>query len=128
MEKEKKYYIPAGKEKIYVDKELFDEFNKMRSSQAYYNNRYRDNTCELKEEAIAEHVDGVEEEILKKYMLKQLYKSIKALSCEQRQVIYLIFFENMSERKAAKKLGIKQYQVHRIKERALKNIKDKIIF
>lgn len=128
MKSENKYYIPAGKEKVYVEKEIFDEFNKVRSSQAYYNNRYRENTCELKEEALAEYADGVEDELIKKCMIKQLYRAIKALETKERKVIYLIFFENMSERKAALRLGIKQYQVHRIKERALKNLKEKIIF
>lgn len=41
MKKINKYYIPAGRKKIYVEKSLFDEYNRLRRKQAYSNNKYR---------------------------------------------------------------------------------------
>lgn len=125
---EKRYYIPAGSRKVYVTKEIFDEFNRLRSSQAYYNNKYRDNTCELKEEAVMPKTESVEDEILKKCLLQQLRKALSELDPEEVKIIHLIYFEDMTERKAAEILEMKQYQVHRLKEKTLKKIKSKIIF
>lgn len=124
----KKCYIPVGSKKVYVTKEIFDEFNRLRSRQAYYNNRYRDNTCELKEEGIMPKAESVEDVILKKCLMAQLDKALHELEQEELSVIHLIFFEDMSERKAAEVMKMKQYQVHRIKEKTLKKIKNKIIF
>ena len=46
---EKKRYIPVKGRKIYVEKDLFDEYNRIRSRQCYHNNKYAAATCELKE-------------------------------------------------------------------------------
>lgn len=67
----------------------------------------------------------MEEHLLKKCLKKQLYNAVESLGGEEKRVIYLIFFEEMSERKTAEVMGLKQYRVHRIKERALKKLKEK---
>ena len=55
--------------------------------------------------------------------LKTAFSSLKKL---QRKVIYYIFEKDLTQTKIARKLGISQRQVSRIKESALKELKESI--
>ena len=55
--------------------------------------------------------------------LKTAFSSLKKL---QRKVIYYIFQKDLTQTKIARKLGISQRQVSRIKESALKELKESI--
>lgn len=123
---ERKYYIAAAGRKVYVKKELFDEYNRMRSRQAYHSNRYRENTCAINEEVCSYTAEGPEEELIKDQAREELICALRLLDDEEKEVIRLIFFEDMTERKAAEVMETKQYRVHRIKERALKKLREKI--
>jgi RNA polymerase sigma-B factor len=55
-----------------------------------------------------------------------LRKSMKNLKKIQRKVIYYIFEKDLTQTKIARKLGISQRQVSRIKESALKELRENI--
>jgi RNA polymerase sigma-B factor len=46
------------------------------------------------------------------------------LTLKQQQVIKMIFYQEMTEKETAEKLGISQPAVHNIKNRALKKMKE----
>ena len=71
---EKKRYIPVKGRKIYVEKELFDEYNRIRSRQCYHNNKYAAATCELKESDQDRHCESVEETVTVSYTHLDVYK------------------------------------------------------
>ena len=45
------------------------------------------------------------------------------LSVEEREIIQMIFFEELTEREVAKKQGISQVAVHKRKQRILSKLK-----
>ena len=55
--------------------------------------------------------------------LKTAFSKLKKL---QRKVIYYIFEKDLTQTKTARKLGMSQRQVSRIKESALKELKESI--
>lgn len=123
---EKKYYIPVGKEKVYVEKEMFDEFNRIRSRQAYSNNKYRNNTFPILESDENILLSNAEDEAIKNIEYAVLYKAIEKLDEKERDIIKWIFFENKTEQEIAKKSNVSQKTINRYKVKILKKLKDLI--
>lgn len=80
---EKKRYIPVKGRKIYVEKELFDEYNRIRSRQCYSNNKYAAATCELKENDQDRHCESVEETVMRDFDKNQLMQAIRTLPLDR---------------------------------------------
>ncbi len=82
---------------------------------------------DLEEENATELVDylvarlgkhrGIEEDIL-------LYEILSQLSSQQRMVITKVMLERHSEREVAQQLGISKQAVNRIKQRAIRRLRD----
>ena len=120
---EKKRYILVEGRKIYVEKELFDEYNRIRSSQCYYNNKYAASTCELKENDRDRLCESVEDTIMRDFDRSQLMRAIKTLSLQEQEILYWIYVENYSEVKAGSKLGINSKTLHSQKLRILEKLR-----
>lgn len=120
---DKKYYIPVGKEKVYVEKELFDEFNKTRSSQAYSNNKYRNNTFPILESDENILLSNAEDEAIKNIEYENLYKAIEMLDEKDKEIIKMIFFEDKSEREISRQLKMPQTTINYRKNIILKKLK-----
>lgn len=103
---EKKRYIPVKGRKIYVEKDLFDEYNRIRSRQCYHNNKYAAATCELKETDQDRHCESVEETVMRDFDKNQLMRAIRTLPLKEQEILYWIYVENLSEVKAGRKLGV----------------------
>lgn len=65
----------------------------------------------------------VEETAISHALANQLHHCIAQLPTLERKIIYALFFEAMSERKAAKALGMPHMTVHNRKISALKRLK-----
>ena len=117
---EKKRYIPVKGRKIYVEKELFDEYNRIRSRQCYSNNKYAAATCELKENDQDRHSESVETTVMRDFDKKQLMQAIRTLSLKEQEILYV---ENLSEVKAGRKLGVNSKTLHSQKQRILKKLR-----
>lgn len=59
------------------------------------------------------------EEIVQSVLLKMV---ISILPSSEKQIVKLIFFDELSEREVAKKLNLPKTKVHRLKARALKSL------
>ena len=64
-----------------------------------------------------------EEGILNRMLLQQL---LECLDKDERQLIYLRYFQNETQSEVGKKLGISQVQVSRMEKRILKQLREKI--
>ena len=84
---EKKRYIPVKGRKIYVEKELFDEYNRIRSRQCYHNNKYAAATCELKETDQNRHCESVEETVMRDFDKNQLMQAIRTLPLTEQEIL-----------------------------------------
>lgn len=67
-----------------------------------------------------EEEEHQEEKILNHMMLKQL---LETLDKEERQLIYLRYFQNQTQSAVGKKLGISQVQVSRLEKRIIENLR-----
>ena len=63
--------------------------------------------------------DEPEDIVVEKLMAEKLHSCIAKLTNDERQLIYMLFFDNCSERETAQKLGISSMTVHNKKERIL---------
>lgn len=70
-----------------------------------------------------EEKEAQEEKILNRMMLEQLLKSLEK---EARQLIYLRYFANKTQKEVGKELGISQVQVSRMEKKILQTLRGKI--
>lgn len=69
-----------------------------------------------------EEEEHQEEKILNHMMLKQL---LETLDKEERQLIYLRYFQNQTQSEVGKILGISQVQVSRLEKRIIENLRER---
>lgn len=74
-------------------------------------------TFELQSEALADT------ELYRKEQNRQLYRAMEKLKAEYREVIYLIYFENMSYRDAAAVMTKSEQQITNLVHRGKKSLK-----
>lgn len=70
-----------------------------------------------------EEKESQEEKVLDRMVLGQL---LNELEKEERQIIYLRYFENKTQSEIGKTLGISQVQVSRLEKKILKRMRDKM--
>ena len=63
---------------------------------------------------------GMEDEVVERLALRS---AIDALPERERQVIFLRFYKNLTQDRAAKVLGVSQVQVSRIERRAVEHLR-----
>ena len=125
MEKKKNYILARGK-KVYVDKEIFDEYNRLRRRQSYSNNKYRSNTLPILQADENIQSANAEDEAIDNLMTENLLRTISSLSSEKRELIRLYYFDGLSERRISEVLGIPQSTLSYRKERLLAKLKKMI--
>lgn len=64
--------------------------------------------------------DGIEDEVIERLSLRA---AIDTLPPRERQVIFLRFYKNLTQEKAAAVLGVSQVQVSRIERRAMEHLR-----
>ncbi len=75
---------------------------------------------------IADGGVNVDDIVLKKESLQELWTSLSSLAKRQKEVIYLFYIENMSMVEISKKLQISYRTVVNTKTKAIKNLKSRI--
>ena len=60
---------------------------------------------------------------LEQMKIEALYQAISALSAEEQALVQGLFFEGMTEREYAEKMGVYRNAIHEKKVRAIKKIK-----
>lgn len=75
------------------------------------------------QDILVDEEQDVEEIVEKNIMLNKLNDCLSLLSAEEKELIQMIFFEELTEREIAKKQGISQVAVHKKKQRVLNKLK-----
>jgi RNA polymerase sigma factor (sigma-70 family) len=68
--------------------------------------------------------ESVEDAVLRKLAEDDLHRALKKLTDEENALIYALFYEGMTERAYAKKLGVYPNAVHKKKQRILKKLRE----
>lgn len=118
MTKEK--YIYVRKEKIEIENDMFNEFNKLVCRQKYSERRYMNNTIPL--EMIADGIN-IEDEAINKIMIEKLHQALKQLTDEEYSLISELFFNGRSERNLSREWEIHPMTIHSRKRKILEKLK-----
>lgn len=68
--------------------------------------------------------ESVEDAVLRKLAEVELRRALETLTDEEYALIYALFYEGMTERAYAKKLGVSHVAVHKKKQHILKKLKE----
>ncbi|MFI3171915.1 MAG: SigF/SigG family RNA polymerase sporulation sigma factor [Eubacteriales bacterium] len=68
-------------------------------------------------------VDGQEDEIVNKLLLRQI---LETLEIEERRLVHLRYFLNMTQTEVGRELGISQVQVSRLEKKILRNLRNNL--
>lgn len=86
----------------------------------------REDSYERLSETAVQFVDqtqGIEEQVIHRLEVKQLYKALSLLSDDERYLIKQLYFEERSERDLAKEMGIYHNAIHKQKKQILARLK-----
>lgn len=75
------------------------------------------------QDILVDEEQDVEETVVKNIMLDKLEDCLSLLSTEEKKLIQMIFFDELTEREIAAKQGISQVAVHKRKQRVLNKLK-----
>ncbi|WP_373264863.1 sigma factor-like helix-turn-helix DNA-binding protein [Hungatella hathewayi] len=67
---------------------------------------------------------SVEAFVIETLMMERMRKSLELLGEEEKEIVRVLFYENMSEREAAAEWGISQPAVHKRKNRVLTQLRN----
>lgn len=67
---------------------------------------------------------SVEAFVIETLMMERMRKSLELLGEEEKEIVRVLFYENMSEREAAVEWGISQPAVHKRKNRVLTKLRN----
>jgi RNA polymerase sigma-B factor len=73
--------------------------------------------------ALAESVGAVDGNIENIYIYDDLRHAMRVLPAQDRNILYLRFFENLSQATIAQQMGVSQIQISRMQNRALKRLR-----
>lgn len=108
-------------EKLQVEKEEIVQAMEAGSEvESIYKPIYQSEGNEIRLMDKLEETEQHEERILNHMLLKQL---LETLDKEERQLIYLRYFQNQTQSEVGKKLGISQVQVSRLEKRIIENLR-----
>lgn len=131
---EKKYYIRIDKTLVEVTEEIYRVYHQMERHERYLTEKdithkvwqYSNLDTEdiLGEELIPDlQASNVEDLAMAHLLAEKLQRCVKMLSDVDQKLIYAIFYEGISERQFAKKMGIPLMTVHDKKVKILAKLK-----
>lgn len=120
----------GGAEYVYVSAEVYEALTETFKKEAHAkrmqdrrhiaNNVYAEGDIEA---LMAEPSELMEDAVIKKMELETLQKAMQSLTEAQRERLHLYFFEGMTTREIADKVGVSQKVVWRSIQNALYNLK-----
>ncbi len=133
-EKKKTYYIRAMGEAVEVPKDLYLAYYRMRRQEQglvekdeyngvmHYNDLDTDDILGV--ESFSSYEDeSVEEAAIRHVLIRELHKAINSLPDADRELIYALYFEGLSQRELSKRTGIPQKTIDNRKARILRRLK-----
>lgn len=135
MAEHRKYYIRVPEALVEVSKDLYSEYHRIeRHLSTLEEKDARHGMVSLSsldtrrasiEETIADrNSEPIEERVVAKLMAAKLKRCINMLPSAERALIHAIYYEGMSERELAGKMGIHHMTIHSRKKKILRKIKN----
>lgn len=135
MSEEKSYKIRLRHHLIDVTKEVYLTYYRMRRYERFveeqdtlrgvlYYSGLDTETMNGEEMLCDEEARSVEDIALDFYINEKLSKGIESLNETEQNLVWLLFFENMTEREAAASCGISQPAVHKCKTKILDKLRN----
>lgn len=130
MAAKNKFYIRVKDELVEVTQEVYlayyrekrreeTQLEKMRRNHVLSYDAFDTGSTLGAEMLIDTASDEPEDIVVARLMAEKLHDGISRLSEDERQLIYMLFFDGYSEREAAQKLGVSSMTVHNKKSRVL---------
>ena len=130
-EKKKTYYIRAMGKAVEVPKDLYLAYYRMRRQEQglvekdEYNGTLHYNDLDTDEilgvESFSSNEDETVEDVAIRHILTQeLHQAINSLSDADRELIYALYFEGLSQRELSRRTGIPQKTIDNRKARILR--------
>ena len=127
---EKKYYIYVKGKEVSVDKNIYLTYKKQINHENYLRHnrvKYKVFTfSDFEENVIANISDknmDVYYEVESKLEIQNLYKALSKLNNKEKEIIYLIYFENKTLREIGKMKNISYTQIANIRNKILKKLR-----
>lgn len=128
---DKKYHIYVKGKKVSVDKNLYLTYKKQINHENYLRHnrvKYKVFTFSDFEENIILNISdrnmNVYYEVESKLEIQNLYKALSKLNDNEKEIIYLIYFENKTLREIAKLKNISIKKIFNLKNKILEKIRD----
>ena len=126
---EKKYYIYVKGKKVSVDKKVYFTYKKQINHENYLRHnrvKYKVFTFSDFEENVISNISDknmdVYYEVESKLEIQNLYKALSKLNNKEKEIIYLIYFENKTLREISKMKNISYTQIANIRNKILKKL------
>ena len=127
---DKKYHIYVKGKKVSVDKNLYLTYKKQINHENYLRHnrvKYKVFTFSDFEENIILNISdknmNVYYEVESKLEIQNLYKALSKLNNKEKEIIYLIYFENKTLREISKMKNISYTQIANIRNKILKKLR-----
>lgn len=127
---DKKYHIYVKGKKVSVDKNLYLTYKKQINHENYLRHnrvKYKVFTFSDFEENIILNISdknmNVYYEVESKLEIQNLYKALSKLNDKEKEIIYLIYFENKTLREISKMKNISYTQIANIRNKILKKLR-----
>ena len=128
---EKKYYIYVKGKEVSVDKNIYLTYKKQINHENYLRHnrvKYKVFTfSDFEENVIANISDknmDVYYEVESKLEIKNLYKALSKLNNKEKEIIYLIYFENKTLREISKLKNISIKKIFNFKNKILNKLRE----
>lgn len=128
-----KKFLPLHGMLMEVTEEQYKEFYRQKRRQKYLAECARQNgefsydalfTNEINgNDILADESEPLDEQVIQKIMLDKLRGALRLLSEDEQELIYGLFYENLSEREYAAQKGVYHNAIHNKKIRILKKLK-----
>jgi RNA polymerase sigma factor (sigma-70 family) len=127
--KVKTYYVMVGGERIPVSEEIYRTCLHFRNKESYAYRKKRKGV-ELSFEMLraagvpfGDDSDTTQDTAMVSILLKQMMDAVKKLDEEDRLIIHQLFFQELSMRELARRIGVSDRTVRYRRDRALRKIK-----
>lgn len=132
-ESNSKKFLPLHGMLMEVTEEQYKEFYRQKRRQKYIDERSAENsdfsydmlaTDDFNgEDILVDESEPLDEQIIRKIMKDKLRGALLLLSVDEQELIYGLFYENLSEREYAAQKGVYHNAIHNKKIRILKKLK-----
>lgn len=130
----KKYYLYVRRKKVEVNEEVYKTYYQEIEKEKYEQKKQRvfhvmsynslDTDEQLGEETLEDmEAEPVDDVLVRNFLIEQLRRSLGLLNEDEMELIQGLFYQGMSEREYAEKIGLSQKGVNKRKVKILSKLK-----